>query len=293
MIKSNNLKGFIFSFLSAFLYAINVPISKRFINELSSNELLSLLYIGSTIGIFIIILLNKKSNKTFKLSKEERPYIGGIILCDVIAAILIVESLKYLNASTVSLLSILEIGATIIISTIIFKTKIYKNLILSVIFVTLGGIILSIDNTSNISLSLIILLPIIAATLWGLENNLTAKISNKKPLLLVFYKCLSVAIFNIIFILKDTNIIILIFNYWYLLLIGFLTYGLSILFFAYSTNLLGASKTAIIFSLSPIFSAIFSIIIFKDKINIFFIISLLLMLIGIYFTIMDNRKVKK
>lgn len=293
MIKNNYLKGFIFSFLSAILYAINVPISKKFINELSSNELLFLLYIGSAIGVFIIILLNKKGNKTFIPSKEERPYISGIILCDVIAAILIVESLRYLNASTVSLLSILEIGATIIISTIIFKTKIYKNLILSVIFVTLGGIVLSIDNTTNISLSLIILLPIIATLLWGLENNLTAKISNKNPLLLVFYKCLSVAIFNMIFILKDTNIIILIYNYWYLLLLGFLSYGLSILYFAYSTNLLGASKTAIIFSLSPIFSTIFSIIIFKDEINIYFIISLLLMLIGIYFSIIDSRKVKK
>lgn len=293
MIKSNNLKGFIFSFLSAVLYAINVPISKKFINELSSNELLFLLYIGSAIGVLIIILLNKKSNKTLKPSKEERPYIGGIILCDIIAAILIVESLRYLNASTVSLLSILEIGATIIISTIIFKTKIYKNLILSVIFVTLGGIILSIDNTTNISLSLVILLPVVAAILWGLENNLTAKISNKNPLLLVFYKCLSVAIFNMIFILKDTNIFILMYNYWYLLLLGFLTYGLSILYFAYSTNLLGASKTAIVFSLSPIFSTIFSIIIFKDKINTFFIISLLLMLIGIYFSIIDSRKAKR
>lgn len=293
MIKSNSLKGFIFSFLSAVLYAINVPISKKFINELSSNELLFLLYIGSAIGVLIIILLNKKSNKTLKPSKEERPYIGGIILCDIIAAILIVESLRYLNASTVSLLSILEIGATIIISTIIFKTKIYKNLILSVIFVTLGGIILSIDNTTNISLSLVILLPVVAAILWGLENNLTAKISNKNPLLLVFYKCLSVAIFNMIFILKDTNIIILMYNYWYLLLLGFLTYGLSILYFAYSTNLLGASKTAIVFSLSPIFSTIFSIIIFKDKINTFFIISLLLMLIGIYFSIIDSRKAKR
>lgn len=60
MIKNNYLKGFIFSFLSAILYAINVSISKKFINELSSNELLFLLYIGSAIGVFIIILLNKK-----------------------------------------------------------------------------------------------------------------------------------------------------------------------------------------------------------------------------------------
>lgn len=96
-----------------------------------------------------------------------------------------------------------------------------------------------------------------------------------------------------VFTIKNTNIILLIYNCWYLLLMVFLTYGLSILYFTFSTNLIGASKTAIIFSLSPIFSTIFSIIIFKDKINIFFIISLVFMLIGIFFTIIDSKKNKR
>lgn len=40
--------------------------------------------------------------------KGEVPWIDGVIVCDIIAALLVVESLKYLNTSMVSLLSALE-----------------------------------------------------------------------------------------------------------------------------------------------------------------------------------------
>lgn len=91
------------------------------------------------------------------------------------------ESLKHLNASTVALLSVLETTATIIISSIIFKIKINKNLILSVEFVTLGGILLSINSALKIDFSIASILVILATLLWGIKNNLTAKVSNNNP----------------------------------------------------------------------------------------------------------------
>lgn len=286
---NKKMKGILFSFISSFLYALNVLALKYFMKDVSSNELLFLLYTGSTIGILLIILF-KKQKISFVPKREEISFIFGTIICDILATLLITESLKFLNASIVSLLSVLETAATIIISYIIFKNKINRNLIFSVIFVTFGGIILSINSALKVDFSMASIFVILATFLWGLKNNLTAKVSNKNPLLLVFYTCFAVSIFNLLFIIKDSNIFMLIFNHWYLLIIGFFTYGLSILYFAYGTKFLGASKTAIIFSLSPIFSTILSIIIFNEKSNILFIISLIFMIIGIYFTIYDNKK---
>ena len=74
---------------------------------------------GSALGMFFIILF-KKNERSFKPKKEEIPFISGVMVCDVLAALLIVSSLKYLNASTVSLLNIFEIAATIITSCVIF-----------------------------------------------------------------------------------------------------------------------------------------------------------------------------
>lgn len=292
MLKKNERKGLLFAFLSAFLYDLNVPVSKYSLKTLSTNEILFLLYFGSAVGLFLLMLINKKQKFSLKPEKGESIFIIGVIIFDILAALFIVESLKYIDASTVSLISILEIGFTIVISHFIFKTKISKNLIIAVILVSIGGILLSFDSSTEFKLSIASMLTVFATACWGLENNLTAKVSDKNPLLLVFYKCFIVAIFNLLFIL-NINIFELFINNWYLLVIGFFTYGISILYYVYAINYIGISKTSIVFSFSPVFGALISLILFKEKITIYFVISLILMLMGIYFTIIDKKNIKK
>lgn len=292
MLKKNERKGLLFAFLSAFLYDFNVPVSKYSLKTLSTNEILFLLYFGSAVGLFLLMLFNKKQKFSLKPEKGESIFIIGVIIFDILAALFIVESLKYIDASTVSLISILEISFTIVISHFIFKTKISKNLIIAVILVSIGGILLSFDSSTEFKLSIASMLTVFATACWGLENNLTAKVSDKTPLLLVFYKCFAVAIFNLLFIL-NINIFELFINNWYLLVIGFFTYGISILYYAYAINYIGISKTSIVFSFSPVFGAFISLILFKEKITIYFVISLILMLMGIYFTIIDKKNIKK
>lgn len=292
MLKKNERKGLLFAFLSSFLYDLNVPVSKYSLKTLSTNEILFLLYFGSAVGLFLLMLFNKKQKFSLKPQKGESIFIIGVIIFDILAALFIVESLKYIDASTVSLISILEISFTIVISHFIFKTKISKNLIIAVILVSIGGILLSFDSSTEFKLSIASMLTVFATACWGLENNLTAKVSDKNPLLLVFYKCFAVAIFNLLFIL-NINIFKLFINNWFLLVIGFFTYGISILYYVYAINYIGISKTSIVFSFSPVFGALISLILFKEKITIYFVISLILMLMGIYFTIIDKKNIKK
>lgn len=292
MLKKNERKGLLFAFLSSFLYDLNVPVSKYSLKTLSTNEILFLLYFGSAVGLFLLMLFNKKQKFSLKPEKGESIFIIGVIIFDILAALFIVESLKYIDASTVSLISILEISFTIVISHFIFKTKISKNLIIAVILVSIGGILLSFDSSTEFKLSIASMLTVFATACWGLENNLTAKVSDKNPLLLIFYKCFAVAIFNLLFIL-NINIFELFINNWYLLVIGFFTYGISILYYVYAINYIGISKTSIVFSFSPVFGALISLILFKEKITIYFVISLILMLMGIYFTIIDKKNIKK
>lgn len=292
MLKKNERKGLLFAFLSAFLYDLNVPVSKYSLKTLSTNEILFLLYFGSAVGLFLLMLFNKKQKFSLKPEKGESIFIIGVIIFDILAALFIVESLKYIDASTVSLISILEISFTIVISHFIFKTKISKNLIIAVILVSIGGILLSFDSSTEFKLSIASMLTVFATACWGLENNLTAKVSDKNPLLLVFYKCFAVAIFNLLFIL-NINIFELFINNWYLLVIGFFTYGISILYYVYAIKYIGISKTSIVFSFSPVFGALISLVLFKEKITIYFVISLILMLMGIYFTVIDKKNIKK
>lgn len=67
---SDKVKDIIFLILSAFLYGLNVPISKYYLNDLSSNELLFLLYFGASLGMALIILFNKNRKSSFILDKK-------------------------------------------------------------------------------------------------------------------------------------------------------------------------------------------------------------------------------
>lgn len=278
--------GIVFAFLSAIFYSLNIPISKYYINKVTSNELLFLTYLGSSIGLLLVNIFHKKNEAKIKRDLKTE---GIIILCDMFASLFIVLSLKFVNASTVSLLSLLETVFTLIISYLFFKNKITKNLILSAIFVTIGGLVLSINEIINFNISIYILLILIATILWGLENNLTPCVNQKNIPILIFYKCLTISLFNLLFFRKSTNLISLISNNYILLIIGFFSYGLSFLFYAYSTKKIGANKTAIIFSFSPFFSAILSFLLFKNHLSIAALISLFFMTIGVIYSIKEKK----
>lgn len=278
--------GIVFAFLSAIFYSLNIPISKYYINKVTSNELLFLTYLGSSIGLLLVNIFHKKNEAKIKRDLKTE---GIIILCDMFASQFIVLSLKFVNASTVSLLSLLETVFTLIISYLFFKNKINKNLILSAIFVTIGGLVLSINEIINFNISIYILLILIATILWGLENNLTPCVNQKNIPILIFYKCLTISLFNLLFFRKNTNLISLISNNYILLIIGFFSYGLSFLFYAYSTKKIGANKTAIIFSFSPFFSAILSFLLFKNHLSIAALISLFFMTIGVIYSIKEKK----
>lgn len=278
--------GIVFAFLSAIFYSLNIPVSKYYIDKVSSHELLFLTYLGSSIGLLLVNIFHKKNEAKIKRDLKTETI---IILCDMLASLFIVLSLKFVNASTVSLLSLLETVFTLIISYLFFKNKINKNLILSAIFVTIGGLILSINEIMNFNISIYILIILIATILWGLENNLTPCVNQKNIPILIFYKCLTISLFNLLFFIKSSNLISLISNNYILLIIGFFSYGLSFLFYAYSTKKIGANKTAIIFSFSPFFSTILSFLLFKDHLSIAVLISLFFMTIGVIYSIKEKK----
>ena len=79
------------------------------------------------------------------------------------------------------------------------------------------------------------------------------------------------------------------FSYPILILFGFFSYGLSILAYALSTRYLGASKATLVFSFSPIFGVLLAFIIYNEQLTYTFLLSTILMIIGIIFM---NYKIK-
>src|SRR5699024_8144135 len=67
------------------------------------------------------------------------------------------------------------------------------------------------------------------------------------------------------------------------LLLGFVSYGLSIFFYVYAQRKLGAAKTSAYYAISPFIGVLLSLLIFQEMPSLSFWAALLIMALGAYF----------
>ena len=284
--KTKQSTSIFFAILAAALYAINSPLSKLLLEKIPATMLAALLYLGAGIGLFIISIIKKKTRllqKELPLSKKDLPYTVAMVLLDIAAPIFLMLGLSMTTAANASLLNNFEIVTTSIIALFVFKETISKRLWLSIILVTVSSIILSIDDISSLSFSFGSIFVLLACCCWGFENNCTRMLSAKNPLHIVVIKGLGSGLGALIIalILGET-----ITNIGYIipaLFLGFVAYGLSILFYIYAQRELGAAKTSTYYAIAPFIGMTLSLIIFRQLPKISFIIALSIMIAGTYF----------
>ena len=282
----------IYAILAALLYAISTPISKILLDDLSPIFIAALLYLGAGFGMAIVGYIRKSvsKNKTYKkFTKDEIPAIIGMIVLDIVAPIMLMIGLNISLPENVALLNNFEIVATAIFAAFIFKEVIPKRLRIAILFVTIASVILSVEDISAFKFSLGSLFVILAATSWGLENNLTRKLSVNDPLMVVVIKGIFSGLGSLIIAISinavtmDYKLILL------TMLLGFVAYGLSIFFYVTAQRGLGAAKTSTFYAFAPFVGAFIALLIFQEIPSINFFIGLIFMGIGSYYAATEKK----
>lgn len=252
----------------------------------------ALLYLGAGIGMSTIGLFRHKTGKVKKemrLTKKEMPFTVGMVVLDIAAPIFLMIGLTMTTPANASLLNNFEIVATSLIALFIFKEVINKRLWIAIVLITVSSIILSVEDISSFSFSFGSFFVLLASVCWGFENNCTRMLSVKDPLQVVVIKGFGSGLGSLIIavILKETadNISYIIAT----LLLGFVAYGLSIFLYVYAQRELGAAKTSAYYAIAPFIGVGLSFIIFLQIPTIVFIIALLIMIVGTYFTSIDSK----
>jgi drug/metabolite transporter (DMT)-like permease len=284
--KIKQYRAIFFAILAAALYAISSPVSKILLKEITPTLMASFLYMGAGLGMSIVgFIKHKKSKKNTeaKLTKEELPYIIGMVVLDIAAPILLMIGLTMTNPANVSLLNNFEIVATSVIALLIFKESISKRLWGAIFLITISSIILSVEDISSFSFSFGSIFVLLACICWGLENNCTRKLSLKDPLEVVVIKGFGSGIGSLLIALSIGERLGSISYLIAALILGFFAYGLSIFFYIYAQRELGAAKTSAYYAIAPFIGVGLSFIIFRELPNLSFIIALIIMIIGTYF----------
>lgn len=281
-----------FAVLAAALYAINAPVSKLLLSKVSATMMAAFLYLGAGIGLSLLQIIQKGTHKEVKekpLTRRELPYTIGMIVLDIVAPLFLMAGLTMTTAANASLLNNFEIVATSVIALVIFHEAISKRLWIAIGLVTVASLILSFEDISSLSFSMGSVFVLLACVCWGFENNCTRMLSEKSPIEIVIIKgfCSGMGSFVIALIMREPipKLIYILGA----LVLGFVAYGLSIFFYIYAQRYLGAAKTSAYYAISPFIGVAVSFVIFRQTPTIWFLVALVIMMIGTYFASTDGK----
>lgn len=277
----------IFAILAAALYAVNIPLSKILLHQVSPTMMAAFLYLGAGLGLLIYHSFTNKKEKSEPLSKDDLPYTIGMIVLDIAAPILLMLGLQQTNSANASLLNNFEIVATSLIAFFIFKEAISKKLGLAIILVTIASIALSFEGKESFDFNTGSLFVLGAASCWGLENNCTRMLSSKSSVQITTIKGIFSGLGSLIVALivgeHFPNLI------WMLavLVLGFISYGLSINFYIKAQKDLGAAKTSAYYAIAPFLGAGLGMLLLHERPGIQFYIGLVIMVVATVLMIED------
>lgn len=292
--QSNRVTSIFQALLAALLFGASAPLSKLLLGEISPVLLAAFLYLGSGIGLLFAKLMGKvisAEQKEARLTRSDWPWLAGAVLAGgVIAPITLMISLRHAPAATASLLLNFESVTTTLIAAIVFKEAVGRRAWWAIALITLASILLSTDFTNKWGLSLSALGVLAACFMWGVDNNLTRNISAKDPLVIVTVKGLGAGLVSLMIAVAlgdpfpPLSVILL------SLLLGSLSYGLSIFLFVHAMRGLGAGRTSALFGTAPLAGILLSLIIFRESPGILFAVALPIMAAGAFILVKENHE---
>ena len=278
-------RGMLFAILAAVFYSLNSPVSKALLSRVSPAMMAAFLYLGAGLGMALVQLMENRNGyaaREQKLTRKELPYTVGMILLDIAAPIALMFGISRTSAATVSLLNNFEIVATSLIALLVFREALCARLWLGIALVTLSSVILSLQDLSSYSFTAGSVLVLIACICWGFENNCTRMMSAKNPVQIVVIKGIGSGLGSLMVALMLGEAFPDPASALGALLLGFVAYGLSIMFYIYAQRELGAAKTSAYYAVAPFIGVGLSLLLFRERPQASFWIALLIMALGVY-----------
>lgn len=284
----------LFAILAAALYAVSTPVSKVLLQNVAPTMVAAFLYLGAGAGMGAMMLGRKGIHQTYheeELTRKDLPYTIAMVALDIAAPILMMFGLRDTAAANVSLLNNFEIVATALIALLFFREKVSSRLWIAIGLVTAASILLSLDGRSAgeaFRFSKGSLMVLGATICWGLENNCTRQIAGKDPMEIVTVKGFGSGLGALCIAMVIREPFPAAANIGILLLLGFVAYGLSIYFYTYSQRIIGAARTSTYYAFAPFIGAFLSFVFLKEQLTGIYLIALVLMIAGTFFTVVDT-----
>jgi drug/metabolite transporter (DMT)-like permease len=272
-----NPKPIVSVLLSAVLFGVSTPLAKLLLGDIRPVALAGLLYLGAFVGLglyswaaraFVGRRADALGPREAPLGRGDLPWLAGAVAAGgVIGPVCFMAGLSRISGFSASLLLNFEAAATALIAVLLFKENAGKRVWLALGMMTAAGAALSWSASGGRFSPGGPVLIVIAMAGWGLDNNLTRRISDKDPVQIARIKGLAAGSVSTAaaFILGEG------FRPGWTVLgglaVGALCYGMSLVLFIRALKGLGAFRAGAFFGSAPFVGALASIWLLRDTVR--------------------------
>ena len=284
-------KAVVFAVLAAVFYAISSPMSKILLEDVSPYLMAALLYLGAGIGMMAVRSASPSMRaEERELTRSDTPFVVAMIVLDIAAPILLMYGLLNSPASSVSLLNNFEIVATTLIALLVFGENVSPRTWAAIALITVSAIILSTAGTGEMSFSVGSLAVVLACVCWGIENNCTRRLSDSGPLRIVVIKGIFSGLGSLVIALFMGMGSPTLAEVAGALLLGFVSYGMSLFFYISAQGRLGAAKVSAYYAMAPFIGAFLSLFLLGEPLTEMFALALAIMAVGVAVLTMESLR---
>ena len=283
-----NHRAVILALISAALFGVSTPAAKALLGSIDPAVLAGLLYCGAGIGVAVLRrvvkpLLAPSTAPETPLNAADMPWLAAAIVTGgIVGPVLLMVGLARTDAGAASLLLTLEGVATAVLAWFVFKEHFDRRIALGMGCLVAGAVVLSWTEQPTVTGFIGPLAIVGACIAWGLDNNLTRKVSLADPLQIVELKGLVGGAVNLAIGVLAGGSIPSVSPLVIAGLVGFLGYGVSLALFVRALRELGTARTGAYFSTAPFLGTIAAILFLREPVTVQLVVAGLLMGFGVW-----------
>ena len=276
---------------SAVLFGASAPFSKILLGSVDPWLLAGILYLGAGIGLAIVHLgrgLIGLESPEAPLRRGDIPWLAAVVLIGgVLGPVMLMFGLSMTSAASGSLLLNLEGLATMGIAWLLFRENVDRRLLLGAAAILAGAVVLAWQGEARPDFGGLLIAG--ACLSWGIDNNLTRKLSSADPVQIAMIKGLAAGSANLILALLLGAGLPSVGLVGSGAVVGFLCVGVSLVMFILGLRYLGTARTGAYFSLAPFIGAIIPLAIFREGLTPQLLIAGVLMGFGLYLHLAERH----
>jgi drug/metabolite transporter (DMT)-like permease len=277
---------------SAVLFGASTPFAKLLLGTIDPWLMAGLLYIGAGLGLAIVHFARdglRLPADEAPLRRPDLPWLAAVILFGgVLGPLLLMRGLVQTDAAAASLLLNLEGLATMGIAWVVFRENVDRRLLLGAFAILAGALVLSWQSHASFQWSGVLIAG--ACLCWGIDNNLTRKLSSSDPVQIAMIKDLIAGAVNLGLALWQGAAVPSASTLAAAGIVGFLGYGVSLVLFVLGLRYLGTARTGAYFSLAPFAGAVLAVLVLSEPLSVQLVIAGALMGLGLWLHLAERHE---